>query len=100
MKTTSFILALLFVFSLAKAQKIYQSGSYESRGWTVKDTIKGKVVDKYFNKQCYWLSIKNQNNNYRINVVDTAYFNQIVIDQLIAIPVHKRMWTNAWKKKK
>lgn len=92
-------MALLLIFSLAKAQKIYQSGNYGSKSWKVIDTLKGKVVDKYFNKQCYWLKIENGQNDYRVNVVDTLYFKAIKIDQQIAIPVHKVMWTNAWKKK-
>ena len=99
MKRISIITALLLIFSLAKAQKIYQSGQNGNKGWKVIDTLKGKVTDKYFNKQCYWLKIENGQNDYRVNVVDTLYYKTIKIDQQIAIPVHKVMWTSAWKKK-
>lgn len=89
---------LLLGCSAVGAQKIYQSGFYSSKSWKVIDTIRGTVTDKYYNKQFYWLSIKGKDKEYRINVTDTTYFKKIEIDQPIAIPVHKLLWTNAWKK--
>lgn len=99
MKKICLSIALLLVFGVAGAQKIYQSGYYSKKAWKVIDTIKGTVTDKYPNQQFYWISIKGGEQEYRINVVDTAYFKKIAIDQQIAIPVHKLMWTNKWRKK-
>ncbi|WP_165953161.1 hypothetical protein [Pedobacter changchengzhani] len=100
MKKTILTLSLLLLIYTCYSQKIYQCGAFSEqslRPGSIK--LKGKLIDKYFNKGFYWFTVLENKTTYKIIMADNDQFKNCKIDSIINLEACFEISSNKWKKK-
>ena len=100
MKKVILSLMMMAIAAVAFSQKVYQAGAYGSQllrpGHT---TIKGVLIEKYFNKGYYWFTVVDRNTTFKISITKPDEFNNAKPDSAVVVTECFELASNKWKRK-